>query len=136
MYFELGLRCFLPGSLSLCISFFAFPGAPGQWVFHEADGHCYVEPDVVEDVPGGWTPAEYTARLDAEAHAAAAAGTPGEVFLCIRGPTVLSIPSGFLVVFEKPNRSSFTFTFTCARPPYFLPISFLSEQPTPHAGPP
>ncbi len=24
----------------------------------------------------------------------------------------LSIPSGFLVVFEKPNRSSFTFTFT------------------------
>ncbi len=26
--------------------------------------------------------------------------------------TVYSIPSGFLVVFEKPNRSSFTFTFT------------------------
>jgi hypothetical protein len=25
----------------------------------------------------------------------------------------LSIPSGFLVVFEKPNRSSFTITFTC-----------------------
>ncbi len=25
---------------------------------------------------------------------------------------LLSIPSGFLVVFEKPNRSSFTFTFT------------------------
>jgi hypothetical protein len=27
----------------------------------------------------------------------------------------LSIPSGFLVVFEKPNRSSFTFTFTFTR---------------------
>ncbi len=27
-------------------------------------------------------------------------------------PYWLSIPSGFLVVFEKPNRSSFTFTFT------------------------
>ncbi len=25
------------------------------------------------------------------------------------------IPSGFLVVFEKPNRSSFTFTFTTAQ---------------------
>lgn len=75
-------------SLSLCISFFAFRGVPGQRVFHEADGHCYVEPDVVEDVPGGLTPAEYTARLDAEAHAAAAAGTPGEVFLFARGPTV------------------------------------------------
>ncbi len=24
---------------------------------------------------------------------------------------LLSVPSGFLVVFEKPNRSSFTFTF-------------------------
>jgi hypothetical protein len=27
-------------------------------------------------------------------------------------PCAYSVPSGFLVVFEKPNRSSFTFTFT------------------------
>ncbi len=39
----------------------------------------------------------------------------------------LSIPSGFLVVFEKPNRSSCTFTFTCTftrlhgqQPPFLL----------------
>jgi hypothetical protein len=33
---------------------------------------------------------------------------------CLTHPLLLwlSIPSGFLVVFEKPNRSSFTFTFT------------------------
>ncbi len=34
--------------------------------------------------------------------------SPGQLFLLLW----LSIPSGFLVVFEKPSRSSFTFTFT------------------------
>ncbi len=37
---------------------------------------------------------------------------PLHTFLLLR----LSIPSGFLVVFEKPNRSSFTFSFTCTGP--------------------
>jgi hypothetical protein len=36
----------------------------------------------------------------------------------------LEKPSGFLVVFEKPNRSSFTFTFTsCAPRPSYRYIS-------------
>jgi hypothetical protein len=34
-------------------------------------------------------------------------------YFCCYG-LALSIPSGFLAVFEKPNRSSFTFTFTHA----------------------
>ncbi len=35
---------------------------------------------------------------------------------CRAPAPALSIPSGFLVVFEKPNRSSFTFTFTFYNP--------------------
>ncbi len=41
----------------------------------------------------------------------------------------LSMPYGFLVVFEKPNRSSFTFTFTCYR------VQLRGQRPASKVGP-
>jgi serine/threonine protein kinase len=38
--------------------------------------------------------------------------THGSVVVTSTLSVVMAIPSGFLVVFEKPNRSSFTFTFS------------------------
>jgi hypothetical protein len=59
-------------------------------------------------------------------------------FLCCCGGQLflllwLSIPSGFLVVFEKPNRSSSTFTFTFSGRPA-KPAHVLDHAPGPACG--